>query len=214
MNEQLAKLIVESGITEIIFAIDGLSQETYEKYRRGGSFETVISNLKKVIEQKEKVNSDIEITVQFLVFNHNFMEIPRLGDFFNPMGVDNIYAKSVMMMTESPEKELVELARRYLYFDYPGERYKIVNDHFCIKGDSKPFCPLVDSSFVVTTDEYILPCCWDHMSEYTFNNYQGWEQVKALINSEEPPAMCSKCPIRYDHTFSWKWDEVPGVNYH
>lgn len=214
MNKQLAELIVESGITEIIFAIDGLTQESYGKYRIGGSLETVISNMKKVIKQKEKSNSNIEITVQFLILKHNFSEIPKLGDFFYPIGVDKINAKSVMMMTEKSEKELIDLSKQYLYLNYPGERYNILNDEFYVKGKKNRYCPVIDNSFVITTDEDILPCCWDYKSEYPLKNYEEWKTVKRIINSEEAPEMCNKCPIRYDHTFSWKWNSVPGVEYY
>jgi len=213
MTDELAKLVVESGITEIIFAIDGLTQNTYEQYRRGGSLELVLSNLEKIIEQKRKANSNITITVQFLILKHNFSEISKLGEFFYPIGVDQIKAKSVMLMDNKSDVELAKIAKKYLYLDYPGERYAITDNQLSAKGEPTDECPVIENSFVITTDGEVLPCCWDYKSEYPLSSYEKWLQIKRMVNSGKPPEMCNKCPIRYNHDFSWEWDKVPGVIY-
>jgi len=213
MNNILAKAIVNSGITEIIFAIDGISLESYGKYRVGGSFNTVLNNLQIISEQKKKHESDIKITVQYIIFKHNFDDIPKLGDFFYPMGVDNIKTKSAMLMLEGTRSELIDMAKDYLYLDYSGERYEITDDEFVIKGQSLDKCPAIMNSFIITTDETILPCCWDYKGEYPILDIFHWKQFKDKINSKSPPQMCNKCPILYQQTTSWNWDKVPDVDY-
>lgn len=213
MNDRLAKVIVNSGITDIIFAIDGISQESYGKYRVGGSLKTVLNNLHIVSEQKKRFESDIKITVQFIIFKHNFGEIPKLGDFFYPMGVDNIKTKSAMLMLEGTKLELINAAKEYLYLEYPGERYEIVNNEFVIKGQPLDKCPAINNSFVITTDRTILPCCWDYNGEYPMSDNLHWKQVREIINSKSPPQMCKKCPILYQQTTSWNWNKVPRVDY-
>ena len=40
-NDEQARAIVESGLDELIVSLDGVDQETYEKYRVGGRIERV-----------------------------------------------------------------------------------------------------------------------------------------------------------------------------
>jgi len=213
MTNKLAKTIVQCGITEIIFSIDGIDQKTYEKYRIGGQLNLALENMKKVIKAKQLLNSDIEITIQFLVFKHNFNDIPKLGDFFYPMGVDKIVAKSVMMMYEGNNKELIEISKKYLYLDYGGERYKINKGVFEVKGKDLGYCPLFDNSIIITTDGDFLICCWDYRSDFLINTSHQWKLLKKIVNSDNPPYMCKLCPIRHQNDFGWDWDKVPSVKY-
>lgn len=129
------------------------------------------------------------------------------------MGVDNIKTKSAMLMMEGTKSELIDMAKDYLYLDYPGERYEIIDNEFIIKGQPLDKCPAIKNSFIITTDETILPCCWDYKGEYPIFDIFHWEQFKDKINSKSPPQMCNACPILYQQTTSWDWDKVPELGY-
>ena len=129
------------------------------------------------------------------------------------MGVDNIKTKSAMLMLEGTKLELINAAKEYLYLEYPGERYEIVDNEFVIKGQPLDKCPAINNSFVITTDRTILPCCWDYNGEYPMSDNLHWKQVREIINSKSPPQMCKKCPILYQQTTSWNWNKVPKVDY-
>ncbi|MBN2694360.1 radical SAM protein [bacterium] len=210
MSKEYAEAITSSGITEVIFAIDGITQETYSKYRIGGSLAIVLENLK--IFNELNYNRDIKVTIQFIAFKHNLHEIPLLGNFFKSFSVNEIKVKSAMLMTTDENNDL-EIAKKYLSFNYDGERYKIDNLKIVPKGNFLNYCPLVENSLVITTDKKILPCCWDYEGLYQIKNEKNWISIKNLINSENYPKMCNKCPIRYGHIFSWDWDKVPGIIY-
>ena len=49
--------IIESGLNDIRFSIDGVKKETYEKIRKGLNFEKTISNILKLIERKKELKS-------------------------------------------------------------------------------------------------------------------------------------------------------------
>jgi len=210
MTEELANNIIKSGITEIIFAIDGITEETYKKYRINGSLSTVLQNLKIFTELNS--DTDTKITIQFIAFKHNLHEIAQLGNFFASYNVDNIKVKSAMLMTVDESKDLV-IAKKYLSFQYEGERYKIENSKVIPKGIFSNYCPVIENSFVITTDKKVLPCCWDYNGKYIINSIETLKEIKQIINSIKYPEMCKKCPIRYRHTFSWNWDKVPSIKY-
>jgi len=210
MTEEVAKSIISSGITEMIFAIDGITEETYRKYRIDGSLSKVLHNLR--IFTDLNLEANIKVTIQFIAFKHNLHEIPQLGNFFASYNVDSIKVKSAMLMTVNRNDDL-EIAKKYLSFQYEGERYKIENSKVVPKGIFLSYCPIIENSFVITTDKKILSCCWDYDGKYPINSIKDWGRIKKIINSTKYPEMCDKCPIRYNHTFSWDWDKVPSIKY-
>lgn len=84
--------MVKYGFAFLNCSIDGASQETYEKYRVRGNFETVIGNIRAINELKRKYASNLPtLRWQFVVFGHNEHELPvakkmarELGMAFTP----------------------------------------------------------------------------------------------------------------------------------
>ena len=204
--------------------MDGISQETYDKYRKGGNFHRVINNLYLFCKEKLKKNLDLQVSVQFLALKHNFHEIPKLGDFFSKFNLDNIKVKSVMLMFDRIDSRILDFGKKYLYLNYPGERYVLKNKFFKVKGKKIKGCPIVEQSIVIASDGSILPCCWDAHSnhilgniEYTtieeiWNSKERYDFLKKLRNGNDYE-ICYLCPIKNQHTFSWDWNKVPGVDY-
>ncbi len=84
-----ARRAVECGLDEIVFSVDGITQETYERNRRGGSLETVLKGIERVVAEKRRLRSDTPIVnFRFIVMKHDEHEIPRLKDFASSLGVD------------------------------------------------------------------------------------------------------------------------------
>ena len=62
-------------------SIDGASQQTYEQYRRQGSFDNVIKNIRLLNDYKIKYASEFpKLSWQFIIFGHNEHEILRVKD--------------------------------------------------------------------------------------------------------------------------------------
>ena len=81
--------IVQSGLDDLIVSCDGLTQETYEIYRKGGKLERVINNLRDVAEAKRTLKSRTPvIEFQFLVFRHNEHEVDQVEEFARHQGAD------------------------------------------------------------------------------------------------------------------------------
>lgn len=89
-NTLEALVIYKFGYLNI--SIDGASQETYTKYRIGGNFEKVITNIRELNRLKEKHKSIYPmLSWQFIIFGHNEHEIStvkvlckELNMVFNP----------------------------------------------------------------------------------------------------------------------------------
>ena len=64
--------LVKYQVRSLTCSIDGINQETYQKYRIGGNYDTVIKNIRKINKYKKKYRSIYPIlTWQFIIFGHN-----------------------------------------------------------------------------------------------------------------------------------------------
>ena len=76
IGDELCEALVKYKFRSLVCAIDGASQETYEIYRVGGHFNSVMENIKKINFYKNKYHSKFPLLHwQFVVFGHNEHEI-------------------------------------------------------------------------------------------------------------------------------------------
>lgn len=93
VTESRASRVLEAGLDQIIFAIDGITSETYGIYRIGGNFNQVIENLKRFCELKAKGGFQTRVVFQFIPMAGNEHEISKLADFGYALGVDLVRLK-------------------------------------------------------------------------------------------------------------------------
>ena len=119
-----AERLVQSGLDSIIFAVDGISQDTYKKYRRNGDLGKVTAGIKKVVAAKEAFGSETPlINLRFIPMRHNEHEIPKLKEFARSLGVNalslktlNPYEQGECHSTQASGKEFVPQDSRYQRF--------------------------------------------------------------------------------------------------
>jgi MoaA/NifB/PqqE/SkfB family radical SAM enzyme len=71
-TKENAENVIKSGLDRLIISIDGIDQETYSKYRIGGSIDKVIKGTQALVEAKKNLKSKTpHIIWQFIVFRHN-----------------------------------------------------------------------------------------------------------------------------------------------
>ncbi len=76
VSEKTLENLVRYKFGKLTVSLDGATGETYKIYRRGGDFDVVIDNIKKINYFKEKYNSEFpKLTWQFILFGHNEHEI-------------------------------------------------------------------------------------------------------------------------------------------
>jgi radical SAM protein with 4Fe4S-binding SPASM domain len=86
-NNKLLEDLILSGIDEIIISCDGVSQVTYEKYRRGGDFQLVVENMKFLVKKNKELNKNTLLVWNFLVFKHNEHEVKIAKEMAEKIGV-------------------------------------------------------------------------------------------------------------------------------
>ncbi len=53
MNEKNVDLVLDNAPDKLIFSVDGLDEESYQKYRVGGTFEQADKGLRSLINRKK-----------------------------------------------------------------------------------------------------------------------------------------------------------------
>ncbi|WP_240612522.1 radical SAM/SPASM domain-containing protein [Brumimicrobium salinarum] len=156
INENTAEKIVNSGLDRLIISIDGLSQETYEQYRRKGELTKVIKGTKHLIAAKEKLNRTTpHLIFQFLVVKPNEHEVDDVFLLGKQLGVDEVRLKTAQLYDYKNGNPLMPSNEKYA-------RYKRQKDGtYKSKYTIQDHCWRMWSSTVLTWDGKIVPCCFD-----------------------------------------------------
>ncbi|MCK5328303.1 MAG: SPASM domain-containing protein [Candidatus Latescibacteria bacterium] len=127
-----ARKIVHSGLDHLIVSVDGATQETYARYRRGGNLQTVLKGIEHCVEAGmtagerggaiRNPQSAIRnpkrpwIELQFIVMRHNEHEIPAMKALARQLGVDRLSLKTVQI-------DAADQSERFLPSDRKQSRY-------------------------------------------------------------------------------------------
>jgi radical SAM protein with 4Fe4S-binding SPASM domain len=80
--------LVKSGLDALTVSIDGITQESYEKYRVKGDLGLALSNMERFAKAKQRLGKSTPlIDWQFLVFSHNENELKMARECAERMGV-------------------------------------------------------------------------------------------------------------------------------
>lgn len=155
--------LVKYQFTRLKVALDGATPETYKIYRRGGDFNKVIENIKKINYFKEKYNSEFpKLTWQFILFGHSEHEIELAKQKACELNMD-IKFKRNAAPKYSPVKnpKLVEKQTDVKIFD--ESKKPIINRRHNML---EPACNLLFNSPQIDWNGDLLGCC--KTSLYTF----------------------------------------------
>jgi len=87
ITPRIAEEVVDCGLDHLVCAIDGISQKSYEVYRTGGKYADAMNGMKRILEQKQKQRSKMEIEWQFLVHGHNVHEVDEARRIAKDLGI-------------------------------------------------------------------------------------------------------------------------------
>lgn len=83
--------LVRSGLCELIVSLDGATQATYATYRREGDLELALSNMKRIIETKQRLGLTRPVVVwRYYVYRWNEHEIDLARRRAAEIGVDRL----------------------------------------------------------------------------------------------------------------------------
>lgn len=130
LNEKLAKNLIEAGLTQIIFSIDSIDKDRYERARVGAKFETTLNNVKKLVELRgdrkfpyiraQKVNLNPSENEAYIAF---WKEIG-----VDAIGINSLKDKNPATPRTAPEHCPMPFQR--LFVDFKGRYHGCCADNF------------------------------------------------------------------------------------
>ncbi len=156
LDRNNAAATIESGLDKLIISVDGTDQESYEKYRIGGTYTQVINGIREIVRQKkEKKSNKPFIELQFLVLKSNQHQIEGIKKLGRELGVNRVALKSAQFYDFEKGNPQIPDIDKY-------SRYKQSNDGIWrIKNRLPNHCFRMWRGCVITWDGQVVPCCFD-----------------------------------------------------
>lgn len=163
--------LVKHRLKHLIVSFDGVNQEDYSRYRRGGNIDLVISNIKKIQDFKKKYNSEYpKISLQFLKNKFTQNQIKVLEENYKEFGGDDYYVcdMTTIFKDRNKETELFWLEEE----DINKRKYCDIDVSMHGK-----VCYFLYTTMIIEQDGSIPPCCF---STNISDDYSKWDNSKTI----------------------------------
>jgi len=200
IDDETARQTVMSGLDRLIISLDGLTQETYSKYRVQGNLEKVIHATEALVSWKKKLNSPTPYLIfQFLLTSHNQHEVEEAKAFAKKTGVNEIRFKTAQVYD-------FEMGNSLIPENEDFSRYTKNSDGtYSVKNPMLNHCWRMWQSPVITWDGWVVPCCFDKDAQHKMGNMRGqsfrevWHSRpytdfrKKVMSSRSETDICKNC---------------------
>jgi len=168
LNENLAKDIVASNLDYLIVAIDGITNESYSKYRIGGNLSNVLNNLRLLLDIKKKFNSPKpHIIISFLPTRYNENEIPKAIEFFKKMDLSFMVGKLRLDMGDEVTKTKNDIIQ---FIDWLPINPNLSEYDNNLNRSLSSYCKWPWELIVIHPDGNTSPCCAVYSQKYDFGS--------------------------------------------
>jgi radical SAM protein with 4Fe4S-binding SPASM domain len=164
LNPEVARQTVEAGLKRMIISIDGVTQDSYAKYRIGGDLDKVIRGTQNILAARKALGVSYPVVVwQFIVFAHNEHEIAEIRKKAKEVGVDKLQLKTAQIYD-------FENAEKWLPANPEYARYQKKAGLLALKAAKKNRCKRFHGNPVLTWDGNMVPCCFDKDASHQMGN--------------------------------------------
>jgi len=176
-----AREIVSSGLDHLVISLDGTSQQSYEIYRRGGSFAKVVNAVKQIVSEKTRQHSTTPRLIwQFLVMRHNENELAAARALARELDVDELAFTGVRTDTAKwifqTDEEKIEGGKQWLPQNDKLSRFDYRKKCKTIRTTT---CKFLWSMPAINPNGSVSPCCAVFPERYDFGNVleQGFASI-------------------------------------
>jgi|LSQX01.2.fsa_nt_gb radical SAM protein with 4Fe4S-binding SPASM domain len=194
-NETIDKLL-KYPPSLLIFSIDGISENSYEKYRKNASLEDVIFKLKNLSETvKIRNNRFPKLEIQTIVTQQNENEIEQISNLAKECNA-NFRLKTLQIIGSEDQNNLLPKNPKYRRYIKDLKPKKIKNS-----------CRRLWTHMLVTCDGYVVHCCMDKNKKYSIakidskleNDFWKLESRKSfqqrVLKNKSQIDICQNCGL-------------------
>ncbi len=198
--------LIDSDLDEIMISLDGITQETYATYRKGGRLDRVVKNIRALDREKRKRKTKKPLMeLQFIIMKHNQSEMDGFRELATDFGADRIRFKTFNLQMSGPKQRVsgIEFLPTQLeYTRYADGRGRILKRNL-----EENRCKWPWERVVINTDGHVVPCCNDFDSHYSMGNVFDqpfpdiWFGPKynrfrtRILKGLRNVPLCTNCPV-------------------
>lgn len=202
LTPEMAEQLVAAGLDRIIISMDGLTDESYNAYRVGGSLEKTKAALRYLCEAKDQhhtphtVHHTPTIELQCLRLKTNEHEWRAFKQQYKALGADKLTFKTAQLYDYADGHPLMPSNPRF-------SRYIQGADGKYHRRKLSKACFRVWSGVVITTNGDVLPCCYDKAHEHAYGNIMNASLEELFSNEKslafrraalrQTPQICQEC---------------------
>lgn len=132
LKPELWDRLANAGLSECLVSVDGLDQQTYQKYRTRGNFNKLKENIEYICSHPQNVKTEL----QFIVFSHNLFQLKDFIKFAKEVGANiaTIKKPRVWVGAEKDFKGLENTPLEYVR-DYNSSNCRFSDDYGLVLQD-------------------------------------------------------------------------------
>lgn len=195
-----AQDIVDSGLSELVVSLDGVTHETYVQYRVGGNFNRVLDGIRLLVQAKKDLQANHPVIhLQFIIMKHNEHEIETARKLARELGVDRLSLKTAQVYSDTDAKTFLPSDEKLSRYDYKAEELST-------KSKISNTCRHLWYSTVINWDGAVSPCCFDKDVHYGLGDalqdpafgkiWEGQEYTdfrNAILKDRKAVPICNNC---------------------
>ena len=202
-DESFLEDLLTSGLSTMIVAIDSLSEESYEMYRRKGSLTRALDGLKKIIAIRNRTGAKTEIVLRMVIMKQNEHELSVMRKTAKEIGVARFTVKTANPTcgTACMDPAIVPDNPEYRRYEYmPGTYERIRTD---------AGCSYIWFMSNIQSNGDVVPCTCDYDGEMKIGNirtqkFSGiWDSPayrelrKKIYNKDGVMGKCRHCDSNF-----------------
>ena len=167
LNKENCHKLIESKVDKLIVSVDGITQESNQKYRVGSNLESIILGIRQLAAmKKEKQTNHPKIVVQTLLTRETENQCKKIKQFARTWGANRVEFKTIQLYNHSWEN-----IQKWLPTKPKFRRYNIKNNRIVLPNRNNKSCWRLLSNAVYTSDGNLVPCCYDKTGKHSFGEF-------------------------------------------
>ncbi len=204
-DERVIQALATYPPTNLICAIDGLSDETNSQYRSGARLEKVLLGVRRLAEIKESLGMQLPVLhMRFIAMKHNQHELPHIVEFASQNRFDLLTVRTLSIIdVESPDQRhyhLIPDDPSLRAYRYTGQNRLEKQDYICLQPFWFPTL-FADGTVVACEQDFNAQQPLGQVDEGT-SFHDVWlssrtrQRRKAIRDQPTRFSFCRHCPYR------------------
>lgn len=202
-DERVLQALIKYPPTYLIVAIDGLTDETYSKFRVGAKLAPVLAGVRHLARMKRQKGLQLPILhFSYIVMKHNEHELPRLPKFAaeNEFDILTFRTLAIIDAPEDTHHELIPNDEKFRAYGYINNQRISRADFICEKASIFP---------AVFADGTVVSCAQDCNAQQPYGSLadgrsfgdiwwskQATEIRRTIRDNPDDFSWCRNCPFK------------------